>query len=65
MFNQCSACKAKDEEIKHLRAIVDSVLIAKGMSPVSSEPTSAAADPLEVKEKIEGDNNIVSYGGDE
>lgn len=65
MFNNhCPACKAKDDEIKHLRALVDSVLIGKGLPPASPQgaPAREPIENVEVPEKIESD--IRQYGGE-
>lgn len=66
MFS-CTACKAKDDEIKHLRSLVDSILIGKGLAPVVT-PVSGpqAAEPAEgtsVADEVTA-ADIISYGGD-
>lgn len=66
MFN-CAGCIAKDKEIAHLRAIVDSIMIAKGLGPVSQDNAKTGLEPQEVEqvaERIE-DSGISTHGGHE
>lgn len=60
---ECQACKAKDDEIKHLRALVDSMLIGKGLTPVSAQ--AVPAEPIEVKEEIfdPANSTMTTHGG--
>lgn len=63
MFD-CAACRAKDSELKHLRALVDRILIGKGLQPVDT--TAAGQEPAEmdIKDTVEKIDDIKTFGGE-
>lgn len=60
---RCRICEAKDKEIEHLHALVNSLLMAKGVAPVVTQAEMIVEESEEEKRQKELEKKgAVIYG---